>query len=418
MVKIIITGGGTGGHVFPGIAVAEALTRRAADAEILFIGGAQGFEVSAVPQAGYRFTAIPARGLLGKRLLSLPVAGWTVLRGFVQAYHHLKRFEPDVVFATGGYVSGPVGLAARLLGRPLILHEQNSVPGITNRMLSRFALEVHLNLASARRHFPRRGHLKLSGSPMRQGILGGEGARAAQELGLDGRAHTVVILGGSQGARSINRAAVGAVRRLARRTDLQFIIQTGKRDFKWVQQRTRGARCRVVVRPFIEKMGDIYQLADLVVARAGAMTLAELTACGKASILVPFPHATHNHQEANARDLQQAGAAELILDRDLRGAVLAERIAKLIDTPRKLREMSNNALIMARPDAAEKIAEAILSSAGGTVLNGSAAASARPFESPAPPAPVPAPAAATGREGAVRRKRRRRSRGRGGRRPS
>jgi UDP-N-acetylglucosamine--N-acetylmuramyl-(pentapeptide) pyrophosphoryl-undecaprenol N-acetylglucosamine transferase len=197
MVKIVITGGGTGGHVFPGIAVAEAVTRKARDAEVLFIGGAEGFEAQAVPAAGYRFEAVPARGLLGKRVLAVPLALWTVLRGFVRAYRRIQAFDPDVVFATGGYVSGPVALAARLLGKPLVLHEQNSVPGITNRLLSRVAQEVHLNLASARKHFPRRRHLKLSGSPLRQGILEGDAARACQELGLDRDRVTVLVLAGS-----------------------------------------------------------------------------------------------------------------------------------------------------------------------------------------------------------------------------
>ncbi len=360
MLKVAITGGGTGGHVFPGIAVAEALTQRVKDAEIVFIGGPNGVEAKAVPAAGYRFEAVPARGLLGKRLLALPTALWTVLRGFLRAYRFLQAFDPDVVFATGGYVAGPVALAGRLLGKPLVLHEQNSVPGVTNRLLSRIAQEVHLNLASARKHFPRRRHLKLSGSPLRQGILEGDRARARQEYGLERDRLTVIVLGGSQGARSINRAAVDAIQRLQGRSDLQFILQTGQHDFRWVQQQLREMKARAVARPFIERMGDLYQLADLVVARAGAMTLAELSACGKASILVPFPHATHNHQEANARDLVEAGAAVMILDRNLQGGLLADEIAKLIDTPRKLREMSNNALIMARPDAAAKIAEALM----------------------------------------------------------
>jgi len=377
MVRIVITGGGTGGHVFPGIAVAEALLRKARDAEVLFIGGVGGFEATAVPAAGYRFEAVPARGLLGKRILALPTALWTVWRGLLGAHRLIKAFDPDVVFATGGYVSGPVALAARLLGKPLVLHEQNSVPGITNRMLSRVAREVHLNLASARKHFPRRRHLKLSGSPLRRGILEGEAARARQELGLERDRVTVLILGGSQGARSINRAAVGAIQRLQHRGDLQFILQTGQHDFRWAQQRLRPLKTPTAVRPFIEKMGDLYQLADLVVARAGAMTLAELSACGKASILVPYPHATHNHQEANARDLLEAGAALMILDRDLTGQLLADEIVKLIDTPRKLREMSNNALVMARPDAAEKIAEALLRYAGA-VEEGAANGASRP----------------------------------------
>ncbi len=358
--KVVITGGGTGGHVFPGIAVAQALCRASSAVEILFIGSSGGFEARAVPQAGYAFAPVPARGLLGKRLLAVPLVMWTTLRGCLAAYRVMNEFDPDVVFATGGYVSGAVALAGRLLRKPLILHEQNSVPGLTNRLLSRVAQEVHLNLPVARRHFPRRRHLKLSGSPIRQGILEGDADRARREFGLSAGRRTVLILGGSQGARSINRAAVSAIRSMSGREDVQFVLQTGRRGFGWVQRRLRGRRRVVCVRPFIEQMGDAYQLADLVVARAGAMTLAEICACGKASILIPFPHATHNHQEKNARALSDVGAAEMIEDRQLRGDRLAMLIAKSIDTPQKLREMSHNALLLARPDAADRIARALL----------------------------------------------------------
>lgn len=364
--KVVITGGGTGGHVFPGIAVAEALGRSAPDAEILFVGGSRGIEASAVPEAGYAFVHIPARGLLGKKIFAVPVVLWTTLRGLVASYRILAEFDPDVIFATGGYVSGAVALAGRLLQKPLVLHEQNSVPGLTNRMLSRVAQEVHLNLSSARSHFPKRRHLRLSGSPIRKGILEGDSDRARRDYGIPPGKAMILVLGGSQGARSINRASVAAVRALRRRGDLKFVLQTGQRDYRWVLRRLRGLKKeQVAVRPFIKRMGDAYSLADLVVARAGAMTLAEITACGKASILIPYPHATHNHQEINARTLVEVGASSMVADRDLRGDRLATVIAKLIDTPRNLREMSNNALTLARPDAAEKIAQALIRCSGG-----------------------------------------------------
>ncbi|MCK4303739.1 MAG: undecaprenyldiphospho-muramoylpentapeptide beta-N-acetylglucosaminyltransferase [Candidatus Eisenbacteria sp.] len=358
--RIVITGGGTGGHVFPAIAVAEELGRQSTDVEILFVGGSKGLEARVVPDAGYRFASVPARGLVGKRLLSVPAILWTTLRGIVASYRILSRFNPDVVFATGGYVSGSVALAGKILRKPLVLHEQNSIPGLTNRMLARIAQEVHLNLPSARCRFPKRRHLKLSGNPVRVEILRGDHRRARQEHGLQPGRRTVLILGGSQGARSINRASVGAVRALRRRSDLQFILQTGRRDYRWVMRRLRRGNELISVRPFIERMGDAYALADLVVARAGATTLAEITACGKPSILVPFPHAAQDHQKINAMALVEVGAAAMISDRRLQGEHLASMIAKLIDTPRKLREMSNNALLLARPEAAEKIAAALL----------------------------------------------------------
>jgi UDP-N-acetylglucosamine--N-acetylmuramyl-(pentapeptide) pyrophosphoryl-undecaprenol N-acetylglucosamine transferase len=253
-----------------------------------------------------------------------------------------------------------VALAGRLLGKPLVLHEQNSVPGLTNRLLARVAHEVHLNDPAARRHFARRAHLKLSGNPIRPEVLRGNRARALRRYELEREATTILIVGGSQGARSINRAAVGAVQRLAgERQDLQWILQTGRRDFRWVSRRLRGVAPRVRVRSFISEMGEAYAAADLVVSRAGAMTLAEIAVCGKAAILVPYPHATHNHQTGNARSFVEVGSAVMIPDRRLSGKRLASEVANLIDTPRKLREMSTNALLRARPHAAEKIAAAL-----------------------------------------------------------
>lgn len=363
--RIVVTGGGTGGHVFPGIAVAEALKRLAPEAEVLFVGGAAGLEATAVPEAGFPFRAVPARGLLGRRLLAVPMVFWILLRGMLASYRILHGFDPDVVFATGGYVSGAVSIVGRLLGKPLILHEQNSVPGLTNRMLSRVATEVHLNIPGARRFFARRRHLKLSGNPIRQNVLAGDRDRALREYGLQNERITILILGGSQGARSINRAAVNAIHLLRDRRDIQFIVQTGQRDYHRAHHKLRAVRDHVRVRPFIRNMGDAYRVADLVVARSGAMTLTEIAVCGKASILIPFPHATHDHQEANARVLAEAGAASVIRDGDLDGELLASEIAKVIDTPRKLREMCNSALLMARPDAAEKIAAALVRHAAG-----------------------------------------------------
>lgn len=369
--RFIFTGGGTGGHVFPGIAVAEALKSLAPDAEILFVGGAHGLEATAVPEAGFAFRAIPARGLLGKRILAIPSVLWTLLRGITASYGILRRFDPDVVFATGGYVSGAVALAGRLLGRPLVLHEQNSVPGMTNRVLSRTAAEVHLNMPGARRHFPRRDRLRLSGNPIRRSVLEGDRDRGLREYELDASRTTVLVVGGSQGARSINRAAADAISLLSSRDDLQFVLQTGRRDYELVRGRLGRRREWVRVRAFIANMGDVYRAADLVVARAGAMTLAEIAVNGRAAILVPFPHATHDHQEANARVLVEAGAATVIPDRELGGDRLASEIAKIVDTPRKLREMSGSALRMARPDAAERIARALIRCAGGeTEVNG------------------------------------------------
>ncbi len=364
--KVVVTGGGTGGHVYPGIAVAETLRELEPDAEILFVGGRDGLEATAVPQAGFEFVAVPARGLVGKKLTAVPAAIWSAVRGLLASLGIMRSFDPDVVFATGGYVSASVALAAKAARKPLLLHEQNSVPGLTNRLLSRIADEVHLNVPTARKFFPKRRHLRLSGNPIRPGLLqSGSPFEARESFGLAPDRPTVLVMGGSQGARSINRAVVGAVPRLVARSPMQFLIQTGRRDHRWVSRKLRQLGSRAVVLPFIEEMGRAYAAADLVVARAGAMTLAELSTCGKASILVPYPHAAYNHQEENARVFVDAGAAVMILDADLDSLRLARTIARLMGSPRRLRRLSSNALLMGRPDAARKIAGRIRAYARG-----------------------------------------------------
>jgi UDP-N-acetylglucosamine--N-acetylmuramyl-(pentapeptide) pyrophosphoryl-undecaprenol N-acetylglucosamine transferase len=363
--KVLIAGGGTGGHVYPGIAVAEELRRIRPDAEVLFVGGRRGVEAQAVPESGFRIRFVQTRGLPRRAWWRWPGAVLTNLIGFFQALVLVALERPSVVLGTGGYVSGPVSLAAVLLRRPLILQEQNSIPGLANRWLARVADEVHLSFTEARAYFARKDNLKVTGNPVRSYILGGDRATAIAEFGLTDGRPTVFVFGGSRGAHRINEASIEAMRRLSGRVDVQFILQTGRDDFDWAKQAVETEQLPARVLPYLRQIHLAYAVADLVVCRSGAMTLAEIAACGTPAILVPYPHAAHNHQEINARNLVERGAATLVLDRELNGERLAREIAHLLADRQTLRRMSAHARTFARLDAAERLARSLERYAGG-----------------------------------------------------
>jgi UDP-N-acetylglucosamine--N-acetylmuramyl-(pentapeptide) pyrophosphoryl-undecaprenol N-acetylglucosamine transferase len=357
--KVLIAGGGTGGHIYPGIAVAEHLLRTRPGSEVVFIGGRRGLEAQVVPASGFRIRFILTRGLPRRAWWRWPAAVASNLIGFIQALAVVASEKPDVVLGTGGYVSGPVALAAWMLGRPLLLQEQNSIPGLANRWLARLADEVHLSFVEARSYFPRRDHLKVSGNPIRDYILSGDRGTALQEFGLAAGRPTVFIFGGSRGAHRINEAALEAMRRLKGRVDVQFILQTGREDFDWARGVVDQEQLPAKVLPFLTRIHMAYAAADLVVCRSGAMTLAEIAACGTPAILVPYPHAAHDHQVVNAGNLVDRGAAAMIPDRELTGDRLANEIAHWLSDRQGLSRMSANARKFARPDAAERIVKSL-----------------------------------------------------------
>jgi len=357
--KILIAGGGTGGHVYPGIAVAEQLVRMRPHAEVVFVGGRRGLEAHAVPESGFRIRYILTRGFPRRAWWRWPAALLANLVGLGQALWVVASERPDAVLGTGGYVSGPVAMAAWLLGRPLLLQEQNSIPGLANRWLARVADEVHLSFTEARAYFKRKDNLKVTGNPVRAHILGGDRGQALQAFDLAEGKPTLFIFGGSRGAHRINEAAIDAMRRLKGRVDLQFILQTGREDFDWAKGVVDAEQLPARVMPFLRDIHLAYAVADLVVCRSGAMTLAEIAACGTPAILVPYPYAAHNHQEVNAHNLVERGAAALLLDRELTGERLAKEIAHLVADRQTLRRMSVNARTFARLDAAERIVRSL-----------------------------------------------------------
>jgi len=361
--KVLVAGGGTAGHVFPALAVA----RRLADhhgAEVRFAGTAAGQEARLVPAAGFELIEVRARPLLRR-------ASVGALRAPFVALASVRRCRPlvrgcDVVLGMGGYVSAPPVIAAWREHTPIVLHEQNAIPGLANRLLSRVAAVTALSFEEAARGLPRRARTEVTGNPIRESIgavpAGREGLakEAYVELDLDPERRTVVIFGGSQGALHVDRAAVGACQLLRDRGDLQVLLLTGPAHHDSVSRGVpEGVALHVRVLPFLDRMDLAYAVADLVVSRSGATTVAEVTACGIPSVLIPYPYATAGHQEANARAVQRAGGASLLLDEQLTAEALAERIESLVDHEERLVSMRERASAWARPDAAERVADLV-----------------------------------------------------------
>jgi len=358
--KILIAGGGTGGHIYPGIAVAEELKRIAPETRILFVGGDRGLEGRVVPEAGFELATIAARGLPRRAWWRVPGALLANAGAFFKAIGIVGSYRPDVVLGTGGYVSAPVVVAAWLARKPVLLQEQNAIPGLTNRLLARIADEVHVAFTESRSWFARKDRLKLSGNPVRRMILSGDRRQALARFGLSEQLATVFVFGGSRGARRINEATLDAMVRMKTGLAAQFILQTGKEDFTWAKERAEKERLPVTVVPYLTHIHEAYAAADLVVCRAGAMTLAEIAACGVPAILVPYPFAAYDHQVTNAQNLSERGGAVLILDADLTGERLATEVQRLVKDRPTLVRMSTNARRFARPDAAERIARSLL----------------------------------------------------------
>jgi len=366
--RVLIAGGGTGGHVFPGIAVAEELRRQRPKLEVVFVGNRRGLEAQVVPEAGFPIRYIASSGFDRRRWWLWPGAALANGVGLLQAIALVIAERPQVVLGTGGYVSAPVSMAAKLLGRPLLLQEQNSIPGLANRLLARVADEVHLSFLEARSWFPRRDRLKITGNPVRAQVLSGDREAGLREFKLQPGRPTVFVFGGSLGASRINEAVLDTLRRLKGRIDVQFIFQTGRADFDRVREAVEREALPATVLSFVRRIHMAYAAADLVVCRSGAMTLAEIAVCGLPAILVPYPHAAHNHQEINAANLVDRGAAVMILDSELTGERLAREIAHLLADRQTLSRMSANARLFARPDAATRLARSLVhwAEGGGT----------------------------------------------------
>ena len=351
--SVLIAGGGTGGHLYPGIAVARELLARVPDVEVTFVGTAMGIEAGVVPREGFALDVIRSAGLKGKSAQAL-VRGIALLPVSAgDAWRVITRRRPAVVVGVGGYSSGPVVLLAALRGIPTLLMEQNAMPGVTNRLLAPVVDAAAVAYQESARFFG--GKALVSGNPVRPEFFQGEGAHA-RDAGA-----RVLVFGGSQGAHAINVAMVEAAARLAAATPgVAITHQTGERDLEMVRSGYRRAGLEARVEPFLFAMDREMKAADLVVCRAGATTLAELTASGRASILVPLPTATDGHQRRNALALVTRGAARMVEQRELSGDRIAVEILALAADEAQRRTMGEAARAMARPDAARIIVDKVL----------------------------------------------------------
>jgi UDP-N-acetylglucosamine--N-acetylmuramyl-(pentapeptide) pyrophosphoryl-undecaprenol N-acetylglucosamine transferase len=348
----LIAGGGTGGHLFPGIALAEEVATRHPKNEVVFVGTARGLEARVVPESGYKLELIRARGLKGKGGWGLMVGIFCVPLAFLESWRILRKYRPDVVVGVGGYASGPAVLAAWLQRVPTAVQEQNAFPGVTNRVLGKIVRMVFIAFEQARPHFPP-NKVQLIGNPIRRMLLDNYlRSRVAHDR------FTVLVFGGSQGAKGINDRMLEALDHLAGlEGELHFIHQTGKADLKLVQAGYLRRGFSADVLEFIGDMSGAYARAELVICRAGAATLAELTVCKKASILIPYPSAADNHQEINAQAMVASGAALMFREADITGERLAEQIRALKAHPERLEQMEHQAALLGRPEAAKELAD-------------------------------------------------------------
>lgn len=361
--KLIIAGGGTGGHLFPGIAVAEEFLSRDPANEVLFVGTERGIEARAVPSAGYRLELISAAGIRGKGIFSQLRGTAMMIYGYAQSRKILKSFRPDIVLGVGGYASLPMVLAAKGMQIPRYIHEQNAIPGRTNRLLAKFAGKVFITLEESACYFPETSTM-LTGNPLRRQILNTAESNEKPDsppLSIAAGQLNLLVFGGSQGAHAINTAMIEALPFLMK-GDANLVIthQTGEKDCAEVTAAYRTAGVVANVTPFISDMATEYAKADLIICRAGATTIAEIAACGKTCLFIPFPHAVDDHQRRNAEALLKKDACFMMLEQELSGESLAGTIGKLAENPDLIRRTGELAFSLARLDAARLIVDQMI----------------------------------------------------------
>jgi UDP-N-acetylglucosamine--N-acetylmuramyl-(pentapeptide) pyrophosphoryl-undecaprenol N-acetylglucosamine transferase len=355
--RVVIAGGGTGGHLFPGIAIANEFMARNSETRIKFVSTGNPLEKAVLSKAGFDLQSIQVAGIKGRGIWNQIASVIKIPGAILAAMGFLKRFSPDLIVGLGSYSAGPVVIGAWLKKIPIAIHEQNILPGITNRILARFADRIYISFENTR---SRLNPVKVSwtGNPVRRELL--EAADSAE----DGTAHTngrkrftVLIIGGSQGAHRINMVMTEALDYLQNADRLHFVHQTGDADEEMVAEAYRSRSVSATAQAFFENMAEQYRQADLIICRAGATTVAEITALGKAAIFIPFPYAADDHQTLNAADLTVDGAAELIPEQELDAGMLGEKIKHYLDHPEALKNMAARARRHGKPDAAKNIVD-------------------------------------------------------------
>jgi UDP-N-acetylglucosamine--N-acetylmuramyl-(pentapeptide) pyrophosphoryl-undecaprenol N-acetylglucosamine transferase len=365
--RAIIAGGGTGGHVFPGVAVAQALGQRS-DVEVLFVGTARGLEFEVAPRAGFQLATIPARQVRGGGIWRALGGTMAALWAVAGALRIIARFRPDIVVGVGGYASAPMVVAAWLVRVPTLLLEQNVIAGATNRLLGRLARRVCVSFPETATSFAG-AKVVCTGNPVRAEVVVAAGRRRSRRGEADGKSRlTLLVVGGSAGAHHLNVEVVEAVGRLkSRGSRIRVLHQSGEADADTARARYAALGVDADVQPFFTEMASVYEGADLAVCRAGATTIAELMTVGLPAILVPYPYAADDHQRRNAEVVAAVGAGILILDRELTAERLADTLVGLIDDPSRRQQMADAARALARPDAGRMVAEQCVAVAAGAV---------------------------------------------------
>lgn len=357
--RVLIAAGGTGGHVYPAIAIADALREECPEAEILFVGTENHMEWHAVPEAGYDIRSIWISGFHRRLTLKNLLFPVKLSTSIAQSFSIIGNFKPDIVVSCGGYVAGPVGWVATKRGVPLVIQEQNSYPGVTNRLLAKHAEIIFTAFKDADKYLPK-GKTKMAGNPTRSELTAVDTKAAFEAFDFNRDTKTLLVLGGSGGARSINEAMASDIGKLHDDLGLQIIWQCGRSYFdKYRNEVNAESLNNLRLKDFLKNMDQAYAVSDLVVSRAGALSCSELALTGKPSILVPSPNVAGDHQTKNARSMVEGGAAELINDNKLE-KTLASLVEQLINDQERLKAMQESALKLARPGAAHEIATEIL----------------------------------------------------------
>ncbi len=353
--RIVIAGGGTGGHLFPGIAIAEEFLKRDNKTQVIFIGTNRGIESRLLGQLGYELKEIDIEGVKGRGIKALMKVIYQIPKSLWQSRQILKQFRPGIVMGVGGYASGPAVLTAHFMGAPTVIAEQNAIPGVTNKILGHFVDKIFVTYEQSKTFFSETKVI-FSGNPVRASLAAKVGGTRKKR-----NYRQLLIFGGSQGAEAINKSVMEMLPQLrGMKNSVRILHQTGQRQVEEVKTAYKQFDIQAEISPFIVAMADAYADADLIICRAGATSLAEITAAGKAAVLIPYPWAANDHQTKNAQALEAEGAAAVIPERELSGAKLFSVVENLLRDEKKLRQMEENSLRISKVDAAETIVDACI----------------------------------------------------------
>lgn len=367
--RVIVTGGGTGGHIYPALAIADKFKEKDADTEILYVGNIEGIEKDVVPKSGYQMAMVDARWLDKSSPWQLIKTGARVTKGILEAGRVMRKFRPDVVIGTGGYVCFPVILAGHLFGAKTFLHEQNAFPGLANRTLEKYVDKVFLGFSDAAKYFKDPEKMVDAGNPVRKSFFSMDKAKARAKLGFLQEDFVILSFGGSLGAEKINKVAFELMRKINGRENSRMIFGTGKWYYDSVMGKIAGqgiSLCdNIIIKDYISDMENYLAASDLIISRAGALSVAETTVCGRASILIPSPNVTGNHQYFNAKAVADRGGAILIEEKDLTAERLIKEVLNLKNNPEIAEKMGHAARACAPMRALDIIYDQIMQTIQG-----------------------------------------------------